>query len=280
MDLRKEATFFRPFIGGAKAVIQALVRQFPLAFNNRGGRNLAKLYAKGVVAPYADAMTKGRATKALLNNANAYGNEARNNLLRWSDTAEANLVNTVGDRGFADYVKRNDKVLEAINTAQKDPRIGKLNADVYNHRHYFDLASGAQKDISFSGANPATRQIKLDDVGSISPHIAYHELGHLDNSSRIAKFLQRRAVENTDNVYRVLEELRANFNSYARMSRAGFPHAQAAEVAYGFPSYLYSRLPTYAAKTGIATGKYGIPAASAGAGGYGVYKYIQNNQRN
>lgn len=265
------------FIRGIAPIIKNLISQFPKAFANRGGRNLAKLFGRGVVAPYKDVVTRGNATKTLLNDAEALSRQSNLNLNTYLNKRDIDLLNSTIEKGPTYYKSRNDMVANAINTAKVDPRIDKFEEFYYSPIRWNRLQEG-QRHIAYNKSQFEPRRLFLDDVGSISPNIAYHEIGHLDNAGRIARFLQTQAIANggKSRLAQVLEEARASTNGYIRMRDAGYPYRQAVGAAEGLPIYILPHLPWIVAKAGITTGKYIIPA---GAGGYGVYKYIQNNQK-
>ena len=261
---------------GIGTLLKTLVRGFSSSVPRGGMWNSFKLYGKGVIDPYKS-----------FSKPSADLNQAVNKLTRaidnksWSHNQRLfkNYVDNAVSQGPKHYEELTSRVKDIIKQKIDDPRYKPITVTATGDNTPAEVAAniyrlGGNKFTITKENGITSRAIKLDQYGSIKPSSLYHELGHADQTSiwrqryengKLAKFL---GLNNA----KLAEEARAGYNGYVNMRHDGFPHMEASDTFFGFPSYFYHYLPYNAAQLGRFTGKYIAPAGAAAGAIYGMKK--------
>ena len=276
MSIDKQSSVLRTAIGGTKALLGHMANYAPEALKWQNVKSLGKLYLQGLFSPFKNAFTNGNAEKQLMQAASDAGKKITDDIMPYVDKTRRQYLDNVVKQGPENFQKITDNIKQTIYRKTYDPRIGGVVVRRTTPGDWSRLEAGNYK-LTGSCSHPLhyIRDMHLDDFGSVNPGTLYHELGHLTRT-RLGDFLQRR-MSNDKPIMRLLEEARASYTGYRSMLRDGYTAAQAAGTLRGIPSYIYPALPHYAAKAGVLTGRYAIPAGAIGAGGYGLYKYMNRN---
>ena len=272
MSIDKQSSVLRTAIGGTKALLGHMANYAPEALKWQNVKSLGKLYLQGLFSPFKSALTNGNAEKELMQAADNVSQKIISDTWNHSFKNRIQYLDNVVKQGPEHFRKLTHDTRQAIARQAHDPRIGHLNSFKRTLPGDWSRLEAGNYHLSSNYARPYSRELRLDDFGSVHPGTLYHELGHLTRS-RLGDFLFRH-YDDVNPTMKLLEEARASYNGYRSMLKDGYTAAQAAGTFRGFPSHFYGKLPYYTAKAGEWTTRYGIPA---GAGGYALYNYMNRN---